>query len=81
MIVRVKLFAAAAQYAGQPEVEVELPEDATVGMLQQELMKQYPQLQPLAGHLLLAIDQDLAGPQTRVRPDMEVACLPPPSGG
>lgn len=81
MVIRVKLFAAAAQYANAPEVNVELPEDATASVLQEQLLKQYPQLQPLAGHLLLAIDQDLAGPQTRLRPEMEVACLPPPSGG
>ena len=58
MIIDVKMFAAARQYTSQAVVRVELEEPANVSDLKVALLQQFPQLEPLAGHLTIAVDND-----------------------
>jgi molybdopterin converting factor subunit 1 len=81
MNVPVKLFAAARQLAGQPVLEVELAQPATVGQLRQALAGQCPALKQLVPHLMFAIDKEYAADDVSIPPDAEVACIPPVSGG
>ena len=81
MKVSVRLFAAARQQAGKEIVEVDLPQDATVGELRRQLTERYPSLAFLSPHLMIAVDRQYASDELPIRPDAEIACFPPVSGG
>ena len=81
MRVRVLLFAVARQAAGSGAVEVELPEPATVADLQAALAVQCPPLEPVLGQCAVAIGHRYAAPSQAVTPGIEVALIPPVSGG
>jgi molybdopterin converting factor subunit 1 len=79
--VRVQLFALVRDLAGAPAIELSLPDGAQVADLRRALVEQVPGLQPLAAHLLFAVNAEYAGDATAVPADAEVACIPPVSGG
>lgn len=81
MKVVVKLFAGARELAGQDQVEIELPTQATVADLRGALLAGFPALTPLLPHALFAIDANYATDETAVPEDAEIACIPPVSGG
>lgn len=81
MMVRVSLFAIAKQLAQADFVEIDLPAGATVGMLRGRLAECCAPLGPLASYLLFAVDRQYATDETILRPEAEVACIPPVSGG
>jgi molybdopterin converting factor small subunit len=81
MTVKVKLFALARQLADAGELTVELPDGGTVADLRSALVSKVPGLTPLASHLFIAVDGELAHNEARVTPQSELACFPPVSGG
>jgi molybdopterin converting factor small subunit len=81
MTVRVWLFAVAKELAKADFVEIDLPAGATVGMLRQRLPQCCAPLGPLASYVLFAVDCEYARDETILRPQAEVACIPPVSGG
>ncbi len=81
MIVRVKLFAAAKQFARRDVAEVELAEGATVGDLRLRLAEAIPEMADLLHHVLFAIDSEYAGDSVKIPVEADVACIPPVSGG
>ena len=81
MRISVKLFAAMKQAAGENSTEIELPEGATIADLRKALIARHPALAPLADHVMFAVNADYATEETLIRPDAEVACIPPVSGG
>jgi molybdopterin converting factor subunit 1 len=81
MNVRVRLFAAVRQIAGQASVEVDLPEEATIAQLRARLAREFPATAALLAQALFAIDVQYARDSDKIRPGAEVACIPPVSGG
>lgn len=81
MSVQVQLFAAARERAGVELAEVELDEPATIGTLRIALLAMFPQLEPIAPHLLFAINDDYATDDSAITPGARIACFPPVSGG
>jgi len=81
MIIDVKMFAAARQYTSQAVVRVELEEPANVSDLKVALLQQFPQLEPLADHLTIAVDNDYVDDEHLLEENSEVAVIPPVSGG
>ena len=81
MKVTVQLFARARELAGSGRVELELPAAASVADLKHSLVQKFPQVSPLAPNLLVAVGTDYADDSTILKPDAEVACFPPVSGG
>lgn len=81
MRIKVLLFAAARDCAGEREVTLSLEEDATVSQLKQELGCRFPALGVLAPVLSVAVNQEYSPDRTVLRPEDEVAVLPPVSGG
>ena len=77
----VLLFAAARQLAGTDHVVVECPEPATVADLRAALAKQCPPLEPLLPASRIAVDGEFASDQTVINTGMELAVIPPVSGG
>lgn len=81
MKLEVRLFAQARDLAGGERVQVDLPAESTVADLRGELAARFPDLSPLAPSLLIAIGVDYAAEQTVLKPEDDVACFPPVSGG
>lgn len=81
MNVAVRMFAAARQLAGSDQVQVVLPEGATVAELREGLARQVPNLADLLRGAMFAINARYAGDDEIVVAGDEVACIPPVSGG
>ena len=79
--VRVKLFAVAAERVGRDQIVVDVDSPADVGALKQAMCRQFPQLEPLAAQLLVAVDRQYADDAHAISPQSEVALIPPVSGG
>ncbi len=82
MKIQVKLFAAARQLAGELEhVELELPEGATIADLRQELSRAVPAIATLLPLAMIAMDTKYVADDTKLLANVEIACIPPVSGG
>ncbi len=81
MIVHVKMFARARDLAGVSEVSVTLPDGATVADLRRVLGREYPALSGLLARSALAVADEFATDADPLSEGVEVALLPPVSGG
>jgi MoaE-MoaD fusion protein len=82
MIVRIRLFGQLREWAGADVLETALPDGATVADALREL-GQAPPLGDLLPRLAvrMAVNREVASATTALRPDDELALLPPLSGG
>ena len=81
MRIRVKLFAIARQRAGAENLEIETPDDTSVGQFRRALSERYPELADLLPHVRFAVNNDYASDNERIPAAAEVAVIPPVSGG
>lgn len=81
MQINVKLFAAARQYCGCEDVTLELADDATVRDLRASLATDYPALDAILPASMIALDHDYASDDRHLDAGVEVALIPPVSGG
>ena len=81
MRVRILAFATAATELGAAEGEIELADGATIDTLRRELVSRHPSLDTLWPRLAIAVDGELAAADTVLEDGVEVALLPPVSGG
>jgi len=81
MLVHVRLFARARDLAGTGAVRVELPDGATVADLRRRIAADYPALAGLLERSALAVENDFAEDSCVLSANVEVALLPPVSGG
>lgn len=81
MRVNLLYFAAARERAGLSTESLDLPDGATAAQALAAACERHPALQALAGKLRLAVDQDFAPPDRKLRDGCEVAFIPPVSGG
>jgi MoaD family protein len=79
--VRVRFFAAPREALGKSEIEVTLPEGATVTDLIERLKEEYPILRAYTRFLSIAVNRAYVGWGTELHDGDEVACLPPVGGG
>ena len=79
MRIRVRLFAAYRETAGEGELELELPEGATVGDAARALEARFPGL--ALGEGMAAVNAEFAGRDAPLKDGDELAFLPPVSGG
>jgi len=77
----IKVFALARQLAGQDQIQVDLPDGATVAHLRRAIAEQHPALAELVRRALFALDSDYAREDTPIAPGADLACVPPVSGG
>jgi molybdopterin synthase sulfur carrier subunit len=80
-MVQVLLFAQARQIVGSDSVDLSLADGATVGTLKEELGKQQPEIVELLLRSSIALDQQYATDEDIVVDKMEIAMIPPVSGG
>jgi len=81
MRVTIRYFAAARERAGISSETLELDEAATAAEALAAACARHPALQPVAQRLRLAVDQEFAAPERKLRDGSEVALIPPVSGG
>lgn len=81
MKVTVRLFAGAAHQAGVRTIDLELSEGADVAAARDALLAQIPQLKALCDVSLWATETEVLDQRTRLKPDSELAMIPPVSGG
>ena len=79
--VRVLLFGAAREAAGEGELRLEARAPATAASVLEELLESRPALRRFGRSLLVAVNEEYAPPQREVRAGDEVAVFPPVSGG
>jgi molybdopterin converting factor small subunit len=81
MKLNVKLFAVARQLAQAEQLDVDLPDGSTVGDLRDRMALEHPDLAPLLPHVLFAVGSEYVGDDKPLADAMELACIPPVSGG
>ncbi len=81
MQVRVLFFGVLKDLAGKASDSISLPENATLGDVLTHYEEVIPRLRDTVASLAMSVNQEYAGPGTRLRPGDEVALLPPVSGG
>lgn len=81
MKVTVRLFAGAAHQAGVRTIDLELSEGADVAAARDALLVQMPQLKAICDVSLWATETEVLDQRTVLKPDSELAMIPPVSGG
>ena len=81
MRVRVLFFGVLKDLAGKPSDTLDLSTDATVRDLLTHFESKIPRLKSSLPALAIAVNREYVDVDTRLKPDDEVALLPPVSGG
>lgn len=81
MRLTVLLFAGIRQRVGAAQIELELPEPATVAQLRRHIAATHPAIGDALDHCRVAINQEFVRDEHPVGPGDEVALIPPVSGG
>jgi molybdopterin converting factor small subunit len=80
MKVMVLGFGIVREIFGNSGIEVDLPEEPTIADLRCRLEQMYPSLRALASYMVATNDR-YAKPDDRIHPGLEIAVIPPVSGG
>jgi molybdopterin synthase catalytic subunit/molybdopterin converting factor small subunit len=81
MKIRLLAFASAGDALGATEMELELPDGSRVADLRERLDRDYPKMAPLWPRLAVAVDGRVVSLDAGLQDGVEVALLPPVSGG
>ena len=80
--ISIKLFANLKEKAGTNHIELDIPENSTVGNLKQVLKQAYPPLGPQLANVVVLINKHNIYLDTDIIPlNAEVTFLPPIAGG
>ena len=77
----VRLFALYRERAGSSLVTVDVPDDATVGVLSDAVRALHPRLAPPEVRIVVAVNAEYADDDKALSPGDEVCLIPPVSGG
>lgn len=80
MQLKIRLFGITKDIIGQSWTSVDIPEQAKVQDLLQNLKIAYPGLNKLHS-VLVAVNDEYAKPDVTLKPNDEIALIPPVSGG
>ncbi|MEM6799241.1 MAG: MoaD/ThiS family protein [Planctomycetota bacterium] len=79
--IQVQLFAGAREAAGADQITIEVPSDCTYGGLADRVASDFPGLQALLGVSRFAAAGQYATKEMLVDETVEIALIPPVSGG
>jgi molybdopterin synthase sulfur carrier subunit len=79
--VQVRLFAGLQGLIGKPAIEMALPSGATVAMLRDRLVEEYPQVEPFMSTLVCAVDEEMIDTSHVLSEGERVELIPPIAGG
>ncbi|MGH9565909.1 MAG: molybdopterin converting factor subunit 1 [Candidatus Angelobacter sp.] len=81
MQIRVLFFGMLKDSAGRETEILDVPEGSTIGEVATQYAEQFPGIKALLPSLAVAVNQEYAAPETKLKDGDEVAFLPPVSGG
>lgn len=81
MKIRLLAFASAGDALGTTEADLEMPEGSRVADLRERLDRDHPGLAPLWPRMAIAVDGRVVSADAELKDGVEVALLPPVSGG
>lgn len=81
MNIQIRLFAVAKELMQTDSLKIELPPNATVEEVRAALADHSPQMAELVRHCMFAVDDDYVRNDAPLSNGMEVAVIPPVSGG
>jgi molybdopterin converting factor subunit 1 len=81
MKVKLLFFATLRERAGTKSVEIEIPENATVRTMKDQVAHDYPSLNQSMETALISINHEFAFDDARIPLNAEIAMFPPVSGG
>jgi MoaD family protein len=81
MKVRVQFYAQLRELIGVHELELELPQDATVRELLEEIYAQQPALRAHDRSILIGAGLEFVDRKYELKPGEEIAIMPPVQGG
>jgi molybdopterin converting factor subunit 1 len=81
MKITVVAFATASDVLGQDALEITLPDGSAIEDLRRVLVHSHPDLERIWERLAVAIDSELVQGEHALTDGVEVALLPPVSGG
>jgi molybdopterin converting factor subunit 1 len=79
--IKVRLFANLRELVGEREITLTLPGAVTVGHLNNEILKKYPQLKSFSNKFVTSVNCKVTTGDTIITSSDEIALLPPVSGG
>jgi MoaE-MoaD fusion protein len=79
--VTVLFFGMLKDLAGRGRDSLTLPEHATLSDVLDHYVKEIPRLKEFAASVAMSVNQEYAGPETKLKSRDEIALLPPVSGG
>src|SRR3954468_20845513 len=81
MQVRVLFFGILKELMGRREDSITLPDQSTLGDLLNHYERSVPTLKNMLASIAMSVNQEYAGPESKLNQGDEVALLPPVSGG
>ena len=81
MTTKIEFYSLLRDLVGASELELSLPDGATVEALLAELYAQHPKLADWDGRLLLAADLDYVERSHAIQPGEVISIMPPVQGG
>jgi len=81
MNVRVQFYAQLRDLVGAPELNVDLPDKATVGDLLAKIYEQTPTLRSLDKSILIGAGVEFVDRNYELEPDEQISIMPPVQGG
>lgn len=81
MLQKIHLFASLKDAAKTSQIELEIPDGATVAQLLEAVAREFPALEPWLPHCRVALNEEYAANSQIVRDGDEIALIPPVSGG
>jgi molybdopterin converting factor subunit 1 len=79
--IKVRLFAVLKEAVGKKEIIIAVPSGATLKMLKNKILQEYPSLNSFSNKFILSVNLKVATDDTIITPSDEIAILPPVSGG
>ncbi len=81
MKLKIRLFATLRDHVGASQIQIDIPEPATVQTMLDKITAVHPALLPLLPICLVSVNKAFAEPDTPIQPNDEIALFPPVSGG
>lgn len=80
-MIKIGLFAGLAERAGKREIEIPYAHDMSVRELRTAIGEQFPDLHHMIRTCMVAVNQEFADEDDRIKAQDEVVLIPPVSGG
>jgi molybdopterin converting factor small subunit len=79
--VNVRLFAGLQGLVGKPDITMSLPAGATIATLRDQLVDEYPQVEPFMNTLVCAVGEEMIDSDHILSEGDRIELIPPIAGG